>query len=562
MSPWLYPVALILISAAVMALEWWRPWRPAQKQLRPGIVSDLVHLVVNGHFLGVLLYTVAANTVAPALDVAFRGLGISWWSYVSFAASWPLAVQVVVALVVVDFLQWCVHNVLHRVSFLWEIHKVHHSIRDGEMDWIVAFRFHWLEVVVYKGLLYLPLLPFGFAPEALMFHAIFGTLIGHLNHANLNWSYGPLRYVLNSPRMHIWHHDRDGDERTTRNFGIIFSMWDWIFRTAKMPDAPPAHLGFDGDEHMPNHFLAHAVWPASEASPAGSPATVAPVTTRRSARTALAFMVVVLASPVAVSFVAARLTTTTTTPTATTAEGQQGASSQPASGAALAHSAEEAARALAHFGDDAAERGYAHPEHMVSVDELRQAMGDDRLVLLDVRPLSRFEVGHLPGARRLGRDLYEQTEPIKGLAIAAEGMQTLLRAQGVAGDSIVVVYGDGGPEPYRLWWQLRAQGLESRVLDGGLVAWKRQQLPAVMGPTSTEPSRVGAPPLILQPTTVPLTWAGLETFADGAVLLDTRSEDEFEGRTKHQDAARAGRIPGAQWLPWSEVLRPADQRLQ
>ena len=62
----------------------------------------------------------------------------------------------------------------------------------------------------------------GFAPQALFFHAIIGTLIGHLNHANLTWDYGIFRYVLNSPRMHLYHHAYDAP-RTGQNFGIIFS---------------------------------------------------------------------------------------------------------------------------------------------------------------------------------------------------------------------------------------------------------------------------------------------------------------------------------------------------
>ena len=90
------------------------------------------------------------------------------------------------------------------------------------MDWIVSFRFSWLEPVIYTMILYFPAIWFGFAPEALFFHAIFGTLIGHLNLANLNWDYSPLRYILNSPRMHLYHHAYDAPS-PGQNFGIGFS---------------------------------------------------------------------------------------------------------------------------------------------------------------------------------------------------------------------------------------------------------------------------------------------------------------------------------------------------
>lgn len=92
-----------------------------------------------------------------------------------------------------------------------------------------------------------------------MIHAVLGTLVGHLNHANLDWGHGEWRYVLNSPRMHLWHHDADAKE--ARNFGSILSVWDWIFGTASMPAHPPRRLGFDGDAAMPPDFFRRSLWP-------------------------------------------------------------------------------------------------------------------------------------------------------------------------------------------------------------------------------------------------------------------------------------------------------------
>ena len=150
------------------------------------------------------------------------------------------------------------HVLLHRVPFLWDIHKVHHSVVDGQMDFFVAFRFHWLEVVAYKSLLYLPMAFFGFSTVPMVVHAVLGTLIGHLNHANLNLGYGPLRYVLNNPRMHL-HHHRAAEPAV--NFGIIFSAWDYLAGTAVLPPQPPQRLGFDGVEEVPQGFVGRLVWP-------------------------------------------------------------------------------------------------------------------------------------------------------------------------------------------------------------------------------------------------------------------------------------------------------------
>lgn len=248
MNVWSYPLWLFGLSLLVLALETFFPWRKAQKRFRRSLPSDLVHIVINGHFLGVSLYVISERYVLPPLaDLASR-TGIDQYFPIGIAQPWPLWIQIPLAIVLFDFAQWCIHNLLHRVPFLWALHKTHHSVGDGEMDFIVSFRFHFGEVVVYKTLQYLPLLLFGFASEAIFVHAVAGTLIGHLNHSNLDLGYGPWRYLLNSPRMHIWHHDYDAKPNETKNFAIIFSAWDFLFGTARLEDHPPRKLGFEGFE--------------------------------------------------------------------------------------------------------------------------------------------------------------------------------------------------------------------------------------------------------------------------------------------------------------------------
>lgn len=546
---YLYPISLVALSALVMALEHFFPWRKGQKQLRPRLGSDVLHLVFNGHFLGILLAGLASTWLLPHIDALLARQGWTDAVYRGAAADWPLAAQIVVALLAVDFLQWCVHNLLHRVPFLWELHKAHHSIKDGEMDWIVSFRFSWLEVIVYKAVLYLPLVFLGFAWEALMVHAIFGTLIGHLNHANLDLGHGAWRYVLNSPRMHIWHHDYDGDEKTTVNFGIIFSIWDWVFGTAKMPPDPPKKIGFAGVEDFPETFFAQEIWPLQRALPS-----------LRSRRFAANVVGVLVLSGAWYLHTPRSWAEAARTPML----GESAAASQPTGvtprADAYATSPAEAEAALARFGDDARASGYLHPEAMVSVAELAKALGAPSLVVLDVRPRERFAEGHVPGAQQLERDDYSRGDPIPGLSRSPEELQALLRSRGVDAQETVVLMGDGGPEPYRLWWTLRVvAGLETRVLDGGLQAWKSAGH-RVAGGAGLTPI---AGTVELEPPSEPagLHWPAIRAFLDAnanAQLVDTRSAIEWSGEEREPNAARAGRIPGARNIDWVEVLRDAD----
>ena len=175
--------------------------------------------------------------------------------------------QFVVFLLFKDFLEWCVHNLLHRVPALWAFHKLHHSIE--ELDWIGNFRFHWMEVVVYKSLTYFPLVVLGVDGNVILWIAIVTTLIGDLNHSNLNITWGPLRYLINSPRMHVWHHmyALPEEHRKGVNFGVGLSVWDWLFGTAYWPGADqgteqqPEKLGFPDMDEYPKGFFGHFIYP-------------------------------------------------------------------------------------------------------------------------------------------------------------------------------------------------------------------------------------------------------------------------------------------------------------
>lgn len=252
---------LILLSALFVILERLRPWRREQPVLRRDLPLDLFYLVFNGHFLGLGLAQLTVHSArwfADASDlVDLRG-----FLFAGHAGSWPIWAQVLVAFVGLDLIQWTVHNVLHRVPWLWEFHKVHHSIE--RLDWIGNFRFHWVEVVVYKSAQYVPLIWLGFDGGVLLAFAVFGTFMGFWNHSNLDVDIGPLRYVFNNPRMHVWHHDRDEVPIPPGvNFAINFSVWDWIFGTAWLPDTDrqPQRLGYEGVESLPPDPVRQALHP-------------------------------------------------------------------------------------------------------------------------------------------------------------------------------------------------------------------------------------------------------------------------------------------------------------
>ena len=251
---------LMAISLFCWLLERLLPWREDQKVWRDQFGQDLFWLVFNGHYAGLLVATAAGWLLQQGAGVVG---GWPWQGLqsVQLLLGSPLWVQFAVLLVLKDFLEWCVHRLLHRVPWLWQFHKLHHSI--VELDWIGNMRFHWMEIVVYKSLTYLPLVVLGIDGQVVLWLAIFDTLIGHLNHSNLKIGWGPLGYLVNSPRMHVWHHDVVLHGKSGQNYAIIFSLWDWLFGSAYLPEEvqQPARLGFSEIESFPRGLLRRLLYP-------------------------------------------------------------------------------------------------------------------------------------------------------------------------------------------------------------------------------------------------------------------------------------------------------------
>ncbi len=257
---------LIGVSLLCFGLERISPWRKKQKVLRKGFWQDLFWLVFNGHYLGLLMAILTGKLVLWLNGVLYNA-GLPVPENIALMQNSPLWLQFIVFFILKDFIEWNIHRLLHNTPWLWEFHKLHHSIE--ELDWIGNFRFHWGEVVVYKTLSYLPLVILGVDGSIILIIAVIGTLMQDLNHANLPFDYGPLKYVINSPKMHVWHHDVVQHGRGGQNFGIVLSVWDWLFGTVYWPKDrdEPEKLGFEDMDQYPEGLLGRLFYPISKFFP-------------------------------------------------------------------------------------------------------------------------------------------------------------------------------------------------------------------------------------------------------------------------------------------------------
>lgn len=221
------------------------------------------------------------------------------------------------------------------------------------------------------------------------------------------------------------------------------------------------------------------------------------------------------------------------------------------------------------------ERGWA----LISATDLKHAMdlqqawdskkpladgtmpkSDPKLVVVDVaHPQGQYLLdGHIPGAINIWRPDYESTEQHWGMRgedlLNRHDFEAFLRTLGIDNDSMVVFY-DHKYDATRLWWACKLYGFETRVLDGGIKAWKAADYEI---DRFSSPGRPGDGTISLADWGHPYLKVGRDAVwrcKDDPrwQLWDIRSQEEWEGSRKR--VRRAGHIPWqhGRWYSWKDV---------
>lgn len=174
-------------------------------------------------------------------------------------------------------------------------------------------------------------------------------------------------------------------------------------------------------------------------------------------------------------------------------------------------------------------------------------------IIVDTRPAESFAQGHIPGAIHLdlwGFSLIDTDEAPRRAFLWM--IHHVLEQRGINASRPVVVYEDNsGIRAARVFWFLEYfDHPDVRMLDGGLSAWLDAHLPVTRDAAIPKPVEWKA-------GTRDERAAGWKDVAlrlenPDAVMLDTRSDDEYFGRVAR--AKRGGAIPGAVHVEWTRNL--------
>lgn len=171
----------------------------------------------------------------------------------AYSVSGPVWVTFLAVIVLMDFVYYWIHRLLHTKVF-WPFHAAHHQPEN--VDLLATYRLHPIQYLMISMRFFV-----GFA-----FHLTAASWLGIqlltfaygiFIHINKPWSLGVLHYLLVSPVSHRWHHERRSGSKAV-NYGNMFMIWDLMFGTAHIePGRLPAALGIDG---MKEESFSGQVW--------------------------------------------------------------------------------------------------------------------------------------------------------------------------------------------------------------------------------------------------------------------------------------------------------------
>ncbi|EGW55208.1 sterol desaturase family protein [Candidatus Endoriftia persephonae] len=180
-------------------------------------------LVFLNSFILRLLFPAAAVGVAALAEQ--RG-----WGLLNFYET-PFIPSVVIAVIVMDFVIYLQHVMVHAVPVLWRLHRVHHA--DLDYDVTTGARFHTFEIILSMLIKFATIMVLGPPVVAVVIFEVLLNATAMFNHGNVRLPTSldrVLRWFLVTPDMHRVHHSVEDDEANS-NFGFSLPWWDRLFGT-------------------------------------------------------------------------------------------------------------------------------------------------------------------------------------------------------------------------------------------------------------------------------------------------------------------------------------------
>lgn len=260
-----YAPCLVCAALIATAVYWQRDTRPWQKRIK-GIVGFVIPKRVYLHRSALSDYRfLVVNTLVqailfvPFIFMLLSALSVSQHMTEIFTSvlgdrpdievgMWAQLVLTICLVLAADLGFFIAHTLLHKVGFLWEFHKIHHSAEV--LTPFTSARVHFVDTMLIAlfagigtGMVYgvfdfftaVPINEFQILRQnSLLF--VFHLLVSNLTHSHVEISFGRIfNRILISPAHHQIHHSAEA-HHLDKNMGLVFSFWDWMAGTLYLPD--------------------------------------------------------------------------------------------------------------------------------------------------------------------------------------------------------------------------------------------------------------------------------------------------------------------------------------
>lgn len=210
-------------TIGILFLEWCFPAKPNQPLLSVGLWEDFLWLS-STYFFKFFLFKPYLNFLGWFHTVVLHGFSLHLPDRLALPELMILALSILLA----DFLGWFSHVLAHKIALIWRFHETHHSQR--QLNFLTDMRFHFGSVLFDYPIVVLPSLILAVPLPYTGYYLLFRIWYARLYHANIRSSFGVFKYILVTPQSHRIHHSIE-PHHYDRNFGIVFSIWDYLFRT-------------------------------------------------------------------------------------------------------------------------------------------------------------------------------------------------------------------------------------------------------------------------------------------------------------------------------------------
>ena len=172
------------------------------------------------------LVLIINNLLLSDITLSFLKNFISFKEKINFIPIW---IKLVLSLIVGDFGYYVFHRLMHK-PHLWRAHQLHHSTK--KIYWFSGLRTSLINSLIVRLPYLISFQMFNIPFEKFYIYGIILVTVNFWVHSNINSRFDRiLSFVIITPRFHRIHHVND-KSLSGKNFGNIFSIWDFIFKTA------------------------------------------------------------------------------------------------------------------------------------------------------------------------------------------------------------------------------------------------------------------------------------------------------------------------------------------